>query len=39
MKDGTIDLFIEKPIPIDWLRQKVREQITAYEAKNERIKL
>ncbi|MDW0285771.1 MAG: response regulator [Nitrososphaeraceae archaeon] len=31
MKDGTIDLFIEKPIPIDWLRQKVREQITAYE--------
>ena len=22
MKDGTIDLFIEKPIPIDWLRQK-----------------
>lgn len=23
MKDGTIDLFIEKPIPIDWLRQKV----------------
>ena len=31
MKDGTIDLFIEKPIPIDWLRQKVREQIKAYE--------
>jgi DNA-binding NtrC family response regulator len=25
MKDGTIDLFIEKPIPIDWLRQKVTE--------------
>ena len=32
MKDGTIDLFIEKPIPIDWLRQKVREQIEVYEA-------
>lgn len=31
MKEGTIDLFIEKPIPIDWLRQKVREQIKAYE--------
>ena len=31
MKDGTIDLFIEKPIPIDWLRQKVREQVKAYE--------
>ena len=31
MKDGTIDLFIEKPIPIDWLRQKVREQIKLYE--------
>ena len=31
MKDGTIDLFIEKPIPIDWLRQKVREQIEAFE--------
>lgn len=31
MKDGTIDLFIEKPIPIDWLRQKVREQVQAYE--------
>jgi DNA-binding NtrC family response regulator len=31
MKDGTIDLFIEKPIPIDWLRQKVREQVEAYE--------
>ncbi|MDW0172556.1 MAG: response regulator [Nitrososphaeraceae archaeon] len=31
MKDGTIDLFIEKPIPIDWLRQMVREQFTAYE--------
>ena len=30
MKDGTIDLFIEKPIPIDWLRQKVREQVEAY---------
>jgi DNA-binding NtrC family response regulator len=35
MKDGTIDLFIEKPIPIDWLRQKVREQVEAYEKKNE----
>ena len=31
MKDGTKDLFIEKPIPIDWLRQKVREQVEAYE--------
>lgn len=31
MKEGIIDLFIEKPIPIDWLRQKVREQVTAYE--------
>ena len=31
MKDETIDLFIEKPIPIDWLRQKVREQVEAYE--------
>ncbi len=31
MKEGTIDLFIEKPIPIDWLRQKVREQVKAYE--------
>ena len=31
MKDGTIDLFIEKPIPIDWLRQKVREQVEAYD--------
>ena len=35
MKDGTIDLFIEKPIPIDWLRQKVREQVEAYERENE----
>jgi DNA-binding NtrC family response regulator len=31
MKEGVIDLFIEKPIPIDWLRQKVREQVKAYE--------
>ncbi|TLX68590.1 MAG: response regulator [Thaumarchaeota archaeon] len=31
MKEGIIDLFIEKPIPIDWLRQKVREQVNAYE--------
>lgn len=31
MKDGTIDLFIEKPIPIDWLRQNVREQVEAFE--------
>ena len=31
MKDGTIDLFIEKPIPIDWLRQKVRDQIKLFE--------
>ena len=30
-KEGIIDLFIGKPIPIDWLRQKVREQIEAYE--------
>jgi DNA-binding NtrC family response regulator len=30
-KEGNIDLFIEKPIPIDWLRQKVREQVKAYE--------
>lgn len=35
MKDGTIDLFIEKPIPIDWLRQKVREQVEEYEKENE----
>jgi DNA-binding NtrC family response regulator len=31
MKDGTIDLFIGKPIPINWLRQKVREQVESYE--------
>ncbi|MGI8718977.1 MAG: response regulator [Nitrososphaeraceae archaeon] len=31
MKEGTIDLFIQKPIPIDWLRQKVREQLKASE--------
>jgi DNA-binding NtrC family response regulator len=31
MKEGIIDLFIEKPIPIDWLRQKVREQVKLYE--------
>jgi len=31
VKGGIIDLFIEKPIPIDWLRQKVREQVKAYE--------
>jgi DNA-binding NtrC family response regulator len=31
MKEGIIDLFIEKPIPIDWLRQKVREQVKVYE--------
>src|SRR5437867_8935665 len=31
MKEVIIDLFIEKPIPIDWLRQKVREQVNAYE--------
>ena len=31
MKEGIIDLFIEKPIHIDWLRQKVREQVKAYE--------
>jgi two-component system response regulator ChvI len=30
-KEGIIDLFIEKPIPIDWLRQKVREQVQAYK--------
>jgi len=30
-KEGFIDLFIEKPIPIDWLCQKVREQVKAYE--------
>jgi len=30
-KQGIIDLFIEKPIPIDWLRQKVREQVQAYK--------
>lgn len=30
-KDGIIDLFIEKPITIDSLRQKVREQVKAYE--------
>ena len=30
-KEGIIDLFIEKPIPIDWLRQKVREQVKVYE--------
>ncbi len=35
MKDGTIDLFVEKPIPIDWLRQKVREQVEEYEKENE----
>jgi DNA-binding NtrC family response regulator len=29
--EGIIDLFIEKPIPIDWLRQKVREQVQAYK--------
>ena len=33
MKEGIIDLFIEKPIPIDWLRHKVREQIQAYDQK------
>jgi two-component system response regulator ChvI len=32
-KEGIIDLFIEKPIPIDWLRQKVREQVQAYKLK------
>src|SRR5216117_379040 len=31
MKEGIKNLFIEKPIPIDWLRQKVREQVNAYE--------
>ena len=31
MKEGIIDLFIEKPIPIDWLRQKVREQVKLFE--------
>lgn len=31
MKEGIIDLFIEKPVTIDWLRQKVREQVKAYE--------
>jgi len=31
MKEGIIDLFIEKPIPSDWLPQKVREQVKAYE--------
>ena len=31
MKEGIIDLFIQKPIPIDWLRQKVREQLKASE--------
>jgi response regulator of citrate/malate metabolism len=31
MKEGIIDLFIKKPIPIDWLRQKVRKQVKAYE--------
>lgn len=31
MKEGIIDLFIEKPIPIDSLRQKVRGQVKAYE--------
>jgi two-component system response regulator ChvI len=37
-KEGIIDLFIEKPIPIDRLRQKVREQIQAYKLRmNERI--
>jgi DNA-binding NtrC family response regulator len=30
-QEGIIDLFIEKPIPIDWLRQKVREQVQAYK--------
>jgi len=27
MKEEIIDLFIEKPIPSNWLRQKVREQL------------
>jgi DNA-binding NtrC family response regulator len=31
LKEGIIDLFIQKPIPIDWLRQKVREQVQAYK--------
>ena len=31
MKEGIIDLFIEKPIPIDWLRQKVRERVKLFE--------
>ncbi|HKQ22728.1 MAG TPA: response regulator [Nitrososphaeraceae archaeon] len=31
MKEGIIDLFIEKPIPIDWLRQKVREQVREHQ--------
>ena len=31
MKKGIIDLFIEKPIPCDWLRQRVRKQVKAYE--------
>jgi len=30
-KEGIIDLFIEKPITIDRLRQKVREQVKSYE--------
>ena len=30
-KEGIIDLLIEKPIPIDRLRQKVREQVQAYK--------
>ena len=30
-KEGIIDLFIEKPIPIDRLHQKVREQVQAYK--------
>jgi DNA-binding NtrC family response regulator len=29
--EGIIDLFIEKPIPIDWSRHKVREQVQAYK--------
>ena len=31
MEDGTIDLFIEKPLMIDWLSQKVREQVEVFE--------
>jgi len=31
MKQGIIDLFIEKPIPIDWLREKVREQVREHQ--------